>query len=103
MHDGSVVSLDISELLWTPAGSPIDPDSHLMTLIFFGKCPMVLHAVEVLVDRHDELIAKCEKKQHLVFGAEVVAGGPSLFRRINIRGREYVLIAVPTVQAGGYR
>lgn len=98
-----IVTLDISGLLWTPAGPPDDRDSHLMTLIFFGKCPMVLHAIEVLVDRHDELIAKCEKKQHLVFGAEVVAGGPSLFRRVIIRGREYVLIAIPTVQAGGFK
>lgn len=97
MADAPVYTFDIGRVYWTPAGPPEDRECHLMALVFFGKCPMVLHAVQVLVSRDHELITKCEKLQHLIFGAEVVAGGPSLFRRVLINGLDYVLIAIPTV------
>jgi len=67
-----------------------------MAPVFFGDCPMVLHAVEVLIDDDgNRMIAKSPMKQNLVYAAELVIGTQMPLKTVIIDGRNYLLITVP--------
>lgn len=85
---------DISMLEWLPVGPFEDRRTHLMAPFQFGPCPMVLHAVEVLYDRDDLLVAKSDLLEHIMLAVEIIAAG-GMYHRMTIDGRSYLLVAVP--------
>lgn len=87
-------TFDISGLVWLPVGPFDDPRCHLMAPFSFGTCPMALHAVEVLYDRHDQLATKSQLLEHILFGVEMIAPG-GMYHRIVMDGRTYLLLAMP--------
>lgn len=91
--------LDIDALTWCPVGPFHDPRTHLMAPVFFGDCPMVLHAVEVDV-ADDRMIAKSPMKQNLVYAAELVIGTQTPLKTAVIDCRDYMLITVPGIDGG---
>jgi len=90
--------LDIDTITWCPVGPFHDPRTHLVAPVFFGESPMVLHAVEVLIDDEDNrMIAKSPMKQNLVYAAELVIGTQTPLKTVSIDGRNYLLITVPGI------
>ena len=87
--------LDIAKLDWQPAGPAEDPTTHLMASAFFGKTHMVLHAVEVLIERGGLMITKSELEEHLLLGADMITGRSRNYLTAAIQGRSYLLLAVP--------
>lgn len=85
---------DISCLNWLPVGPFDDPRTHLMAPFQFGPCPMALHAVEVLYDRDNMLVAKSDLLEHILLGVEMIAAG-GMYHRITMEGRSYLLLAMP--------
>ena len=87
-------TFDISDMDWLPGGPFDDPRTHLMAPFSFGTCPMALHAVEVMVDRENMLVAKSELLRHILLGVEMIAAG-GMYHRIMMEGRSYLLLAMP--------
>ncbi len=85
---------DISSLNWLPVGPFEDPHTHLIAPFQFGTCPMALHAVEVLYDRENMLVAKSELLEHILFAVEMIAAG-GMYHRAVMEGRTYLLVAMP--------
>lgn len=90
--------VDIDHITWCPVGPLDDPRTHLMAPLFFGDCPMVVHAVEVSLDDDDNrMVAKSMMKQNLVYAAELVIGAQTPLTTVVIDGRDYLLISVPGI------
>jgi len=90
--------VDIDHITWCPVGPFDDRRMHLMAPLFFGDCPMVLHAVEVFVDDDDNrMVATSPMKQFLVYAAEMVIGAQTPLKTVVIDGRDYLLITVPGI------
>lgn len=95
--------VDIDRITWCPVGPFDNPRIHLMAPLFFGDCPMVLHAVEVFVDDDDNrMVATSLMKQNLVYAAELVIGAQTLLKTVVIDGRDYLLITVPGIDGGRF-
>lgn len=98
MPNGCPNILSIDGITWCPVGPFHDPRTHMMAPVFYGDCPMVLHAVEVLIDEDDNrMIAKSPMKQNLVYAAELVIGTQTPLKTVIIDGRDYLLITVPGI------
>jgi hypothetical protein len=90
--------VEIDCLVWCPVGPFDDPRTHLMAPLFFGESPMVLHAVEVVVDDdNNRMIATSPMKQFLVTAAEMVIGTQTPLKTVVLDGRDYLLITVPGI------
>lgn len=90
--------VDIDRITWCPVGPFDNPRMHLMAPLFFGECPAVLHAVEVLVDDdNNRMVATSPMKQFLVYAAELVIGAQTPLKTVVIDGRDYLLITVPGI------
>lgn len=87
--------LDIAKLDWQPAGPAEDSTTHLMASAFFGKTHMIVHAVEVLIERDGLMITKSELLEHMLFGVDMLNGRSRNYLTTLIQGRSYLLFALP--------
>lgn len=98
MPDGCPTIVDIDRITWCPVGPFDDPQAHMMSPLFLGECPMVMHAVAAGFDHHEScMVASSPMKQFLVTAAEMAIGGHTPMRTAIIDGREYMLIVVPGI------
>lgn len=97
MKAGTLFSqnVDLTEVVWTPVGPTEDRTAHLRSNVAFAQVPMDLHAVEVLVDRDDQLVSKAPELDYVLFAVEVIAGNASHMHRHHINGRSYLVFALP--------
>lgn len=87
-------TFDIINLTWLPVGPFDDPYTHLMAPCNFGDCPMAIHAVEVMFNRDNMLVAKSDMLKHILLGVKMIAGDGT-YHRITMDGRSYLLLAMP--------
>lgn len=88
-------NVDLAEVVWTPVGPIEDRTAHLRSHLAFAHVPMDLHAVEVLVDRDDQLISKAPELDYMLYAVEVIAGNANRMQRHFINGRSYLVFALP--------
>lgn len=88
-------NVDLAEVVWTPAGPIEDRTAHLRSHMAFAHVPMDLHAVEVLVDRDDQLVSKAPELDYMLYAVEVIAGNANRMQRHHINGRSYLVFALP--------
>ena len=85
---------------WMKVGPPDDPGAHLMAQLIFGNTPMVLHAVEAVMDANGRMKAKAFVCQFILWAIEDIMAWETPLRTQEIDGRQYVLAAVPNINGG---
>lgn len=86
----------VEELAWLPVGPPWDRMCHLTAMLLFGDCPMRVHAFEVLVDRHNKLVTKCQDKEYLLDAIlSFIDDDAERANTYVLHGRTYLFCAVP--------